>query len=69
MPRTVLVKAPRLRYWRVFRGYTQPELAALAGTTRVTISRIERGGDTRPSTVRKLASALRCTPDYLYGPD
>lgn len=58
MPRTVLVKAPGLRYWRLERGYTQPELASLAGTTRNTVTRLEAGRDTRPNMLRKLAAVL-----------
>jgi transcriptional regulator with XRE-family HTH domain len=65
MPRTVLVKAPGLRYWRLQRGYTQPELAERAGTTRNTVTRLEAGRDTRPNMVRKLAEALSVEPGDL----
>lgn len=63
--RVVLVKAPSLRHWRLDRGYTQPELAERAGTTRNTVTRLEAGRDTRPNMVRKLAEALGVRPRDL----
>jgi transcriptional regulator with XRE-family HTH domain len=45
---------------------TQAELSAASGVSRQTISEIENGhGDTRPSTVRRLAKALRVKPQDL----
>ncbi len=55
----------RLRRLREERALTQRELAELAGTTAVTIIHAEKGGETRPSTLRKLANALGVTPREL----
>lgn len=51
----LLVKAERLR-----QGHTQESLAARAGVSVKTVSRVEKGGlhETRGSTYRKLAEAL-----------
>jgi DNA-binding XRE family transcriptional regulator len=65
LPRPTLVRVPSLLYWRLQRGYAQPELARRAGTTRVTIGRLENGGETRPTMVRKLAEALGIEPGDL----
>lgn len=57
-----------LREWRVFRSYSQAELARLAGVSRNAINRIELGArDARPDTVRKLAKALGTEPHRLRG--
>jgi DNA-binding XRE family transcriptional regulator len=65
VPRPTLVRVPSLLYWRLQRGYAQPELARRAGTTRVTVGRLENGGETRPTMVRKLAEALGLEPGDL----
>jgi len=65
MPRPTLVRVPSLLHWRLQRGFVQPELAKLAGTTRVTVGRLENGGETRPTMVRKLAAALGVEPGDL----
>lgn len=59
VPRPTLVRLPGLLHWRIQRGYSQPQLAALATTTRVTIGRLENGGETRLSTASRLAAALQ----------
>lgn len=47
---------------------TQQELADLAGVSRSTVSRLERGeGDWKPSTLDRLATALQVTPEELMG--
>ncbi|HSV08559.1 MAG TPA: helix-turn-helix domain-containing protein [Candidatus Binatus sp.] len=59
--------AIRLRARRRKYGYTQTELADLAGVTRETISNWERG-TFRPQggiNVRSVCSILRCHPDWL----
>lgn len=50
-----------LRDARELRGYTQEQLAELAGVDQATVSRIEAGLRTNPSndTVSKLELALR----------
>lgn len=51
-------------------GLTQQELAKRAGTTKMTISRLENGK--RKLTMewaRKLADVLNCSPYELYTPD
>ncbi len=63
----------RLRELRERKVWTQMDLAARAGVSYVTISRIENGygdGLPRPSTIQKLAAALGVTPEYLvFGAD
>jgi len=68
MPRPTLVKLPSLVYWRLQRGLTQSDLAERAGSTRGNISRIETGGETRPTMMRKLAETLGVTPGDLMHP-
>ncbi len=58
--------ATRLKGARLRRVWSQEDLAAAAGVPVVTISRIENGhAQPRPSTVRKLASALDVDPGWL----
>ena len=47
---------------------TQRQLSQKSGVTQATIVHAERGGDTRPTTVRKLADALGVEPRVLIGP-
>ena len=51
---------PPLRVLRLNQGLTQAELAALAGVSEYTVTRLERGQRKRPhpATRRKLAAAL-----------
>lgn len=58
----------QLRRIREEQALTQRELAARAGVTQVTIIHAEKGGDTRPTTLRKLADALGVQPRELLGP-
>ncbi len=56
-----------LRAWRERRALTQKELADKAGVTQLSITRIETGQqNARPTTVRKLAKALRIKPEQLF---
>jgi transcriptional regulator with XRE-family HTH domain len=65
----LVVRLPRLRWWRERRAMTQQELAEKAGITRAALSRIESGqAEPRPPTVRRLAAALRVEPDQLMAP-
>jgi len=51
----------------VFRALSQQDLAATAGVRQATIAEIESGKRSpRPSTVRKLAKALRVKPERLF---
>jgi DNA-binding XRE family transcriptional regulator len=68
MARPTLVKLPGLLRLRISRGHSQDELATLAGTSRVNVGRIERGGDTHPKMAIKLAKALGCDIDDLMHP-
>lgn len=56
-----------LRRWRERRALTQRELAAKAGVTPRTVTRIELGYDARPTTVRRLAAALEISTERLVG--
>jgi len=63
---TVLKK---LRRHREEQAMTQRQLSQKSGVTQATIVHAERGGDTRPTTVRKLADALGVEPRELLGAD
>jgi transcriptional regulator with XRE-family HTH domain len=61
---------PNLRRLRDRALLTQEELAARAGVARSTLVKLERlEAKARPSTIRKLAEALGCTPWELMQPD
>ena len=65
-----MVSLPRLLEVRRQRALSQRELSKLAGVSRVTIVRLEAGGeDPFPTTVRKLATALNVDPSELMGTD
>jgi DNA-binding XRE family transcriptional regulator len=57
----------RLRRVREEQALTQRQLAQQADVTQATIVHAERGGDVRPTTVRKLADALGVQPRELIG--
>lgn len=65
--RGVTYRPSRLRHLRKTAALTQEELADRAGLKRLTITRLENGGEARPPTVRRLARALGCEPQHLYG--
>jgi transcriptional regulator with XRE-family HTH domain len=60
-----VVKLPGLRRRRLEATLTQEELGRLAGVQRFTVTRLENGGEARPSTVRKLADVLNCSAREL----
>jgi transcriptional regulator with XRE-family HTH domain len=57
----------QLRHERELRALSRKDLADLSGVDEVTIYRLEQGRTlkARPSTVRKLASALNIEPAVL----
>jgi transcriptional regulator with XRE-family HTH domain len=61
----VEVDARKLRRLRRKRVLTLRELGEAAGVSKDTISRIEREGTAYPSTIRKLARALKVDPSDL----
>jgi transcriptional regulator with XRE-family HTH domain len=62
--------APSLVVWRNHRAYSQADLGKRAKVSASTINRIEQGYPARPSTLRKLARALRCQPaDLMAEPE
>jgi transcriptional regulator with XRE-family HTH domain len=64
-----MVTLSRLRFLRQRRALTQQQLAEKAGVNRVTVARLETGADSpKPTTVRKLADALRVGPEDLMDP-
>jgi predicted transcriptional regulator len=65
MPKITTVRLAGLERRRRRAMLTQDELAARAGVSRMVVSRLERGGEARLSTARKLASALECSFDDL----
>lgn len=56
---------PSLRYHRGRFALSQDDLAEKAGVGRTTVARGERGLPIRPSSVRKLAHALRVSAEAL----
>ncbi len=64
-----VVTLPRLRARRLKAALSQRALAAEADVAASTIARIEMGGDVYPSTVGKLAKALKCEPAELMEPE
>jgi transcriptional regulator with XRE-family HTH domain len=63
------LRLTRLRAVRERRLLTQADLARVAGLGHNTVSRLEAGGEApRPSTVKKLARALRVPPEALMEP-
>jgi transcriptional regulator with XRE-family HTH domain len=59
------VALPGLKATRLRRAMTQAELAKAAGVAMGTVARLETGSPAAPSTLRKLAGALRVEPDEL----
>jgi transcriptional regulator with XRE-family HTH domain len=60
------VEVPRLKEWRLRRALAQRDLAAASAVGAATIARLERAQQlARPSTVRRLAEALKVRPDQL----
>jgi transcriptional regulator with XRE-family HTH domain len=64
-PLNKMPTTPGLRRQRDQAVLTQRELSEDAGVRRATVSRLENGGSARPSTIRKLANALRCSTHAL----
>ena len=65
-----VVHLSRLRRCRLEAALTQEELADRAGVSRRAVALIERGEtEPRPSTIRKLADALGCSPRDLMEPE
>ena len=62
------IPLPHLKELRRSRGLSQKELGEVAGVSSGTVYRLENGlRGAYPGTVRKLASALRVTPEDLVG--
>ena len=59
------VPVPQLEALRKRVGLSQEELAARAGLTRTTITRLEQGGIARYQTIEKLARALKTSRERL----
>jgi len=61
-----LPKLPGLKRQRLRRALSQESVAQRSGVARSTVIKLELGeSGARPSTIRKLASALECAPDDL----
>ncbi len=66
MMEAVVYVGNNVRQLRTLAALTQEELAARAGITATALSRIERDeAEPRPSTLRKLATALGVEPREL----
>lgn len=60
------MKLQRLKIARVKAGLRQEELAELSGIHRVTIGRIEQGGNTSLQTASRLARVLNVDETALW---
>lgn len=61
-------RLPNLRRLRLLAALSQKELAERARVSQTALSDLETGKtEARPSTVRKIANALGCTPADLIG--
>jgi len=47
---------------RINEGLSQRELAARAGVTNTSVSKLEHGGNLRPATLKKIADVLGVKP-------
>ena len=67
MDETTVTLSNALRRMRLMRGMTALQLAARSGISRSSISGIERGLNTNPTsdTIARLAEALSCSPQDL----
>lgn len=66
MMETVVYVGNNVRELRTLSALTQAELASRVGITATALSRIERNeAEPRPSTLRKLATALGVEPSTL----
>lgn len=63
-----MVPLPGLRNRRILAALTQEELAERASLSRLSVVRLEGGGQATPHTVRRLADALACEPRDLIQP-
>jgi transcriptional regulator with XRE-family HTH domain len=64
----VVYVGDNLKRLRTLNALTQEELASKAGLTPAAVARIERNeAEPRPSTLRKLASALDVKPAAIVG--
>lgn len=59
MPSSVYYSAPGLKARRSALGLTKEQFAAMVGVSTPTIRNLERGGTVYPSTIRRIAKALR----------
>lgn len=57
-----------LKYFRISKGFSVPELSRLSTVPIRTIEDIEKRGDCKVSTALKLATALNVTLDELCNP-
>lgn len=63
----VLTWGPRVRFERRRRGWSQTQLASLAGCSATAVSRLENGARRTPDSVRvTIARALEIDPAELF---
>ncbi|MGI8564810.1 MAG: helix-turn-helix domain-containing protein [Candidatus Dormibacter sp.] len=58
----IRIRADELRYQAALRGWDQRSLARAAGVSEGTVSRLLTGSGVRPSTLLRLARALKKQP-------
>jgi transcriptional regulator with XRE-family HTH domain len=54
-----------MRCRRREKGWTQEQLAAVAGTNQAVIQKIENGRSLRPRRINEIAAALEVSPSWL----
>jgi transcriptional regulator with XRE-family HTH domain len=59
------VDVDKLRVLRIDHGFSQRELAARAGVSNNSVSKLEAGGNVRPATLKKIADTLGVRPSEL----
>ena len=64
----IMADVPRLQKLRQKVALTQQELAERSGLHRNTIVAAEKGRRPRPSTIRRLARALKVKPEVIEWP-
>lgn len=62
------LRLPHLRQWRLRSGFSQEDLAELAGISRSTVHNAEKGEEVLPSTLQGIAKALKVKPHQLQHP-
>ena len=66
MTMRIIAKSEEMQRARIARGWNRVQLAAKAGVTAQSISRIEKGENAGPATAKKISDALGIPVDELF---